>query len=114
MAAAFRQVITTHASGNDGLYVADWQQSPFGLTYTVEVPGGVTASFIVYWTLDDLNDATATPLWIADAINGTAKVASVGGTYGPAPIRALRVSVSSLSGGVAHIVFSVIQGSSAR
>ena len=110
---AFNQAITTHATASDGLYVADWLQSPFGLTYQVDVPAGVTTSFIVQWTLADPNDATVTPVWVADVTNGTAKTASVAGSYS-FPVRALRVSVSALSAGVATIYFRVIQGSSAR
>lgn len=116
MANPFYQTITTHASASDGLYMADWAQTPFSLSYAVEVPGGVTTSFVVQYTLDDLNDLTVTPTWIADPTNGTAKTGTVAGFYGPGtsgpgPIRALRVSVSSLSGGVATLRFAVLQGS---
>ncbi len=113
MAQAFNQTVTTHTSANDGLYMADWQQSPFQLTYQVDVPGGVTVAFTVQWTLADLNDASVTPVWLADPMNGTSTAVSVGGSYGFS-VRAIRVAVTALSGGVAHIFFRVIQGSSAR
>lgn len=113
MANPIYQSITTHTSGSDGLALVDWSQSPFNLGYAVEVPGGVTTSFIVQYTLDDVNDSTWTPVWINDATNGTAKTGSVSGSY-TFPIRALRVNVSSLTGGVASLRFAVLQGSSAR
>lgn len=116
MAQAKYQTITTATSGSDGLCLPDWQQTPFSLSYAVEVPAGVTTSFTVQYTLDDVNDPTWTPVWIADPTNGTAKTGTVAGFYGPGtsgpgPIRGLRVNVSSLTGGVASLRFAVLQGS---
>jgi hypothetical protein len=89
----------------------DWQQSPFNLGYVIEVPGGTTISFTVQFTLDDVNDASWTPIFLADATNGTAKTATAAGSY-TVPIRALQLTIASISGGNARI--AILQGSSAR
>lgn len=96
----------------------DDQQSPFNLSYAVEVPAGVTTSFTVLFSLDNPNDAAWTPLFFADPSNGTAKTATVFGNYNtatsPGVIRGLRVNVASLTGGVALLRLVVLQGSTAR
>ncbi|HEX3587793.1 MAG TPA: hypothetical protein VH024_17470 [Candidatus Angelobacter sp.] len=111
MAQAFYQVISA-TGATAGLYGADWQQSPFNLTYVVEVPGGTTVSYSVQYTLDDMNDLTWTPIWINDSVNGSATTVTGTNTYKEQPIRWLRVNVASISGG--NIRFAVLQGSSAR
>lgn len=94
-----------------GLYLPDWQQSPLNLSYAVEVPAGVTTSFSVSYTLDDIEDLTWTPVWFADPANGSATIVTAGGSYST-PIRGLSVAVTALSGGI--IRFAVLQGISAR
>lgn len=111
MAQAIYRPITTHTGTADGLVVVDWQQSPFGLSYAVEVPGAVTTSYTIQYTLDDVDDPLVT--WLPDPTNASAQTGTVGGSY-TFPIRGLRVNVSALSGGTAAIRLAVLQGSSAR
>jgi hypothetical protein len=89
----------------------DGQQSPFNLAYAVEVPAETTISFTVQFTLDDVNDASWTAVWIADPTDGGAQTATAAGSY-TTPIRALQVTVASISGGNARL--TIVQGSSAR
>lgn len=108
--------ITTHTGTGDAIVPVDEQQSPFHLSYAVEVPNGVTTSYTIQYTLDDVSGAV-TPTWFADPTNGSAQTGSVAGFYNlvtAGPIRALQVNVSALSGGTATIRLAVIQGSTAR
>ena len=89
----------------------DWQQSPFGMSYAIEVPGGVTTSFSLSYTLDDVNDLSWSPVLIADPTHGGSTVVTAFGHYS-FPIRSLLVDVAALSGG--SIRFAVLQGSRAR
>lgn len=98
--------ITTHTGTADAQFNADWALRPFNLSYAVEVPGGVTISYTVQYTLDDVNDLSWTPVWIADPTNGSAQTATQGGFYS-FPIRGLRVNVTALAGGTARL--AVIQ-----
>ncbi len=113
MANPIYQTITTHTNSSDGLKLIDRAQSPFNVSWAVEVPAGVTTSYTVQYTLDDVNDAAWTPVWFPDPINSTAQTASVAGNY-LSPITAIRVNVSALSGGTALIRLAILQGSSAR
>ena len=110
MQAVYR-TISTHTNSSDALVIVDWQQSPFNLSYAVELPAGVTATYTVQYTLDDVNDASFTPIWIPDPTNGNATTTSAAGSYSFA-IRALRVNCSALAGGTARL--AILQGSSAR
>lgn len=110
MAQAIYQTISTSTNSGDGLVLPDWQQSPFNLSYAVLLVGAATATFTVQYTLDDINNAAITPIWVADPTNGSAQTANAGGSYS-FPIRGLRVNVSALSG---TLRLAVIQGSSAR
>ncbi len=106
------QLLTTAATY---VHIPDFAQSPFNLSYVVEVPGGVTISYTVLYTVDDVNDLTWTPLWLADITNAGAQTATKAGFYtdfNSGPIRGLEVIVASISGGNAR--FAVLQGSSAR
>lgn len=108
---AIYRPISTHTGTADALVVVDWQQSPFNMSYVVELPEGVTATYTVQYTLDDVNDASFTPIWLPDPTNGNATSTSAGGSYS-FPIRALQVNVTALAGGNARL--ALIQGSSAR
>ena len=101
----------------------DWQQSPFDLSYVVEVPSGVTISYTVQYSLDDASGGDPsfnqgwTPLFVADPTNGTAQTATAHGSYGVGfAIRCLQVIVASISGVTASNPprLAVIQGGSAR
>jgi hypothetical protein len=90
----------------------DFMQSPFNMSYAVEVPGGVTISFTAQYTLDDPNDPTWPLVWLADPVNGgVARTASAGGSY-TTPIRALQITTTALSGGNARL--AIIQAMSSR
>lgn len=89
-------------------YYTDFFQSPFNLSYAVEFAAGTTGSYTVSYTLDDPNDLSWTPVWVADPTNGTAQTATQGGFYS-FPVRGLRVIFSAL-GGSASARLAVIQG----
>jgi len=88
----------------------DFMQSPFNAQWFVEVPGGVTASYTVNFTGDDLNGA-ATPTWTADSVAGSAQTATKNNAYN-APIRGLQFVFTAVSGGAARV--NLLQGMSAR
>ncbi len=92
-------------------YVPDWQQSPFNLSYVIEVPAGTTISYTVLFTVDDLTDPTWTPIWLPDITHAGALTATAAGKYNW-PIRGLQLAVASISGGNAR--FAVLQGSRSR
>jgi hypothetical protein len=89
----------------------DWSQTPFNLTYVVEVPSGTTISYTIQYTVDDpnnfQNEPAWTTLWIADPTNGTSKTATAAGFWSN-PITGLQVTVASISGGAARL--AVLQG----
>lgn len=93
-------------------FYPDWLQSPFNLSYAVEYAAGTTGTYTVSYTLDDPNDATWTPIWIADPTNGVAQTAAAGGFY-TFPIRGLRVIFSAI-GGATSARFAIIQGQTSR
>lgn len=98
-------------------YLPDWMQSPFNLSYALELAAAATATYTVSYTLDDVNlandqygAAAWTPIWLPDPTNGNATSVSAGGYYSFS-IRGLRVIVSALTG-TARL--AVIQGMSSR
>lgn len=112
MARGYYQLLTAPSTV---VHLVDYQQSPFNLSYAVEVPGGVTISYTVLYTFDDPNDLAWTPIWLPDITNPAAQTATKAGFYTTAnsgPIRGLEVIVASISGGSARFV--VLQGSTAR
>lgn len=113
MGLPFYQFVTTTTNAGDGLYVPDWYQTPFDLSYCVEVPAGVTASFLLQYSLDDVNDPSWVPVWLPDPTNGVARAVTIGGFYS-FRIRALRLNVATLTGGAARVRFAVLQGQSSR
>jgi hypothetical protein len=105
------------ATGTFAFY-PDWIQSPFNLSYAVELAAGTSATYTMSYTLDDVNQqidhygsAAWTPIWLPDLTLGGTTTVSAGGYYS-FPIRGLRVVVSALSGGNAR--FAVLQGQSSR
>ena len=112
-------------------YFPDFMQSPFNLSQQIGLASGVTASYSVSFTLDDINATTGAALtnntptsnapgdvnyiwvtiWLPDPSLGTSQTAS-GYSYYQFPIRGLRLVVASLSGG--NMQWDVIQGLSSR
>ncbi len=94
-------------SGSGGAVTAtipvDPAANPFSLSYAVELAAGATGSFSVFYSLDDPNDATWTPVWFSDLTLGAAQTASVSGGYSR-PIRQLRVAFTALTGSARVIV----------
>lgn len=86
--------------------VLDYTQTPFDMSAAVVLEGASTATFSVEYTLDDVNDASITPVWFPDATLAPNKVAS-GVTSVGFPIRAIRVNISALAG---TLRFTVLQG----
>jgi hypothetical protein len=82
-----------------GTYVfpVDYLQTPFSVGYMLELASGATISFVVNYTLANLQDTTWTAVYLADPTNGTTKTTSVAGSY-TTPITALEFVVSAISG----------------
>lgn len=103
-----RQTIT--ATGNGTPIALDMLRSPFNASFHVTVPAGVTASYKIQFTLDDLNNpAIATPDWTDDANVGAGTTASATGNY-MFPVTFIRAVVATLTGGTATLVLTVLQG----
>lgn len=83
----------------------DWRIVPFSASYAVVFDGAAIGSVTVDTTLDNVNDASITPVWSAStAITATTFAALT------APAQFVRVTVGSLSGGT--LTFKVLQGES--
>jgi len=82
-----------------GTYVipVDYLQTPFSVGYMLELSSGSTISFVVNYTMANLQDTTWTAIYLADPTNGTTKTTSVSGSYSY-PITALQFVVSAISG----------------
>lgn len=89
--------------------VLDRFQTPFNVSYAVELIGGPTAAYAVQFTLDDVNDTSITAVWFDDANNPTGTAASAVGNYA-FPVRAIRANAATLTGG--SLRFKVMQGGS--
>ena len=99
-------------------YYPDFMQSPFNLSFAVELAGGTTGTYTVSYTLDDpqpqitnYGGTAWTPIWLPDLTLGAATSVSAGGYY-TFPIRGLRVIFSALAGGNAR--FAILEGMSSR
>lgn len=101
-----RQTIASTATGAQTPIVLDWRIAPFSVNTALIVPAGTTISATVEYTFDNINDTSVTPVWIADATYG-AVTATKERSYA-APYQAVRVNITSISGGPAY--FCVLQG----
>lgn len=91
-------------------FMCDWMEAPFNVSWSVEgIGGGVTMTYNVEATLDDLNDTSITPVWTA-LVTGLAINESGSVTQ---PIRALRCKPTGGPAGGSP-VFRCIQGMTAR
>lgn len=102
---SIRQTIPATATGAQDYILLDPYISPFSVNSYIEIPGGTTASLTVHTTIDDVQDTSVTPVWVADATYGTV-TSSKGASYA-LPITAVRVTVGSISGG--PVYFTVLQ-----
>lgn len=87
-------------------------QSPFDASWAVEYATSTTGTYTVKFTLDDPNDTSWTPIWIADPTNGGSLTATAFGSY-VFPIRGLQVIFSAL-GGTDLARVAILQGMSSR
>lgn len=100
-----RVVYPASATGAQEALAIDWRDSPEALAFEVQFNAGASGSVTVESTLDNINDTTITPDWMAET------AAITGDTRGviASPVQAIRLNVSSLAGGT--ITFKVLQGS---
>lgn len=102
MNALLGKFVTISATGISGPYNLDTSIAPFNVAIEVFVPGGVTTTYSVEYTLDPLNlsDWSANPnvRWITDPQFPVGSTATITSNY-IAPISAVRVNVATLSGG---------------
>ena len=104
----FRQAITT--TGAQQPFIADYKLAPFSLSWVLDATG-LTINYKVQYTYDDLNanPAIATPLWLDDSVAGAGTTATKDNSYNH-PISAIRVNITSISGGSGTAYFTVLQG----
>jgi hypothetical protein len=98
------------------VYALDWMTNPFNVSWQVLVNGGATASYTLNSTMDPINpeigvgygvSVAPNPNWTQ--INGTAPATTSGsGTITGAPVRALQLVVTALSGGT--LTVNILQG----
>lgn len=94
------------ATGAQTALSIDWRdQVPSGYSYEVQFNAGASGSVTLESTLDDINDASITPDWIAETGAITADTRGVIGH----PVVATRLNISSLAGGT--ITLKLLGGS---
>lgn len=103
-----RYEVTT--TGTTAIVPLDIYIAPFQVAVNVLVPGGVTTSYTLQYTYDDVlavgyDPAAPTSQWIDDTTM-SAEVASSGVNL-TAPVTAIRLSVPTLTGG--NIKLTVVQ-----
>lgn len=91
------------AFGSPKIFIVDYFQSNIGVQVHVISGGPATVEF----TLDDVNDATITPVWILCATPLNSVVADAAGFISQSPVRALRYTCTV--GGSAR--FTAVEGS---
>ena len=96
--------LTVTATGATAAIPLNTQVTPFNATVAITLVGASTGTFTVQHTVDDIFDASVTPVWLdhSDIASDTANVA---GNYA-FPVTAVRLSVAALSG---SLKFTVIQ-----
>jgi hypothetical protein len=94
-----------NATGSQTPVSLDWRIVPFSVAYGISFDGSATGSVTVDTTLDNVNDASITPVWIASSAITTTSFAAL-----TSPAQFIRVTVTSLSGGT--LTFKVLQGES--
>lgn len=93
-------------TGAKAPFLCDYSQSPFNMSVAAVLEGAATATYAVQYTLDDLNDASITPVWFDDAKLPTGTAANGVSNY-MFPVRAVRINIAAISGTVR---FTAIQG----
>lgn len=93
----------TISSTGTYVYGVDWRTAPNGYAYQVVFNAGASGSVTVDTTLDNVNDASVTPVWTT----GTALTGTTVGTIG-SPVQFIRLSANSLSGGT--LSFKILEG----
>jgi hypothetical protein len=101
-----RKTYAASATGAQDPFMIDWRDGvPSGYTYEVQFDGAATGSVTIESTLDDINDSSITPVWIAETAAITADARGVIGH----PVVAIRVNIGSLAGG--SLTFKAVGGS---
>lgn len=95
------------ATGAGPAIVVDHFQTPFNLSYAVELASGATVTGQVEATYDDPNDSTWTTVWMNV---GSSVTANTSGAL-TSPVRAIRFVPSAITG---QVRFCVIQGMNLR
>lgn len=101
---------TISATGAAVPYAADYMQSPGDWTWSVDgIAGGVTGTYDIEVTADDLN-GTPAPVWMSLFGAGSQAANGIGAQH--MNVRGIRINVATLAGGT--IRFTVLQGMSSR
>jgi hypothetical protein len=87
------------------VWLADWSIAAFNVNVQVYIPAGVTVSYEIDFTLDDLNSQLQSPPPVEWTTAATFPVGSIGTTASnfTAPVQALRLNVASITGGVIYL-----------
>lgn len=104
---------TISATGTTGPVMLDWMIAPFDCTVTVIVPAGVTATYTLQYTQDDLNGVPPAPAftattanWVNDPNMNAATATSQVSLN--TPYIFIRLNVTALAGG--SILLRIVQG----
>lgn len=96
-------------AGAQPWFTADWMQSPFSVSWSVEgLGGGPTGTFSIETTQDNVNDV-ASP--VVNAVTSGA-TANAQGVLGPGPVWGIRVNFTV--GPTAAVRFLCTQGMTSR
>ena len=102
MSSPLSKFVSISATGTTTICNLDPSIGPFSVAIQVYVPGTVTTTYSVEYTLDDLmlQDNSATPCvrWTTDPQFPVGTAATATGNY-IVPISAIRVNVATISGG---------------
>lgn len=102
MPSPLSKFVSISATGITDPFNLDPSISPFNVAIQVYVPVGVTVSYSVEYTLDEIvlqdNSANPNARWVTDPEFPAASAATITSNY-IAPISAVRVNVASISGG---------------
>jgi|SRR6185312_12375547 len=93
----------SNATGAQTPIGLDWRDAPNGVTYQIVFNSGASGSVTIDTTLDNVNDASITPVWTSSTAITSTTIGFLG-----SPFQFIRVTITSLSGGT--LTFKVLEG----
>jgi len=102
-------IVAAAPAGAQAPYAADWMQSPFDCTWSLEGLGSTTGTYSIEYTMDDVN-AVASPTW-TQIVPANQTINRQGQITFPVMFLRVNFSVGPVGG---NCTFVVLQGMSAR